>query len=157
MDSSAGRPSAGELAVGADAPRHLAVKRLAMAGATAFLAINLWTGAPLLALWVGSRVVGQSALSMKAVFVVVVVLAVLVFAMAVALAWLNAAYDRLTGRPSSEHRLSWLRSMNTQAEDPDLLGTRLSTLERIVMASVYLAVIAFVLWFFLLARAPLPG
>src|SRR5664280_840236 len=128
-----------------------------MAGATAFLAINLWTGAPLLALWVGAQVVGQNALSMKAVFIVVGVLAVLVFAMAVALAWLNAEYERLTGRPPREHRLSWLRSMNTQAEDMTLEGTRISVLERIVIASVYVAVIALLVWFFVFARSPLPG
>ena len=64
-------------------PRHLAVKRAALAAATAFLAINLWTGAPLLALWVGSQVVGKTVLSMRAVFVVVAVLAVLVFTIAV--------------------------------------------------------------------------
>jgi hypothetical protein len=157
MDQPAGRSSPGELPGPADTPRFLVLKRIAMAGATAFLAINLWTGAPLLALWVGSKVVGQRALSMKAVFVVVVVLAVLVFAMAVALAWLNTAYDQLTGRPSSERRLSWLRSMNTQAEDASLAGTRISTLERIVMASVYIAVITFVVWFFVFAGSPLPG
>jgi hypothetical protein len=157
MDQPAGRSSPGERPGPADTPRFLVLKRTAMAGATAFLAINLWTGAPLLALWVGSRVVGQSALSMKAVFIVVVVLAVLVFAMAVALAWLNAAYERLTGRPPREHRLSWLRSMNTQAEDPSPAGTRITVLERIVIASVYLAVITFVVWFFVFARSPLPG
>ncbi len=63
------------------------LKRTALAAATAFLAINLWTGAPLIALWVGSQVVGETVLSMKAVFVVVIVLAVLVFSMAIALAW----------------------------------------------------------------------
>ena len=52
------------------------LKRIAMVAATAFLSINLWTGAPLFALWVGSQVVGQTALSMQAVFVVVIVLAV---------------------------------------------------------------------------------
>jgi hypothetical protein len=128
-----------------------------MAGATAFLAINLWTGAPLLALWIGSRVVGQTALSMRAVFVVVIVLAALVFTMAVALAWLNSAYGRLTGRPVGEHRLSWLRSMNTQAEDPVVIGMRSSVLERIVVASVCLAVISFLVWFFFFAGSPLPG
>jgi hypothetical protein len=157
MDQPTGRSSPGEIPGAVDNPRFVILKRTAMAGATAFLAINLWTGAPLLALWVGSQVVGQNALSMKAVFVVVVVLAVLVFLMAVALAWLNASYDRLTGRHSSEHRLSWLRSMNTQAEDTTLVGTRISTLERIVMASVYIAVIAFVVWFFAFAGSPLPG
>ncbi len=42
----------------------MALKRVTMAAATAFLSINIWTGAPLLALWVGSRVVGQTVLSM---------------------------------------------------------------------------------------------
>jgi hypothetical protein len=137
--------------------RFIAVKRLSMAGATAFLAINIWTGAPLLALWVGSQVVGKTALSMQAVFVVVIVLAVLVFAMAMALAWLNATYDRLTGRPSGEQRLTWLNSMNAQQEDPLIIGTTISALERIVMASVYLAVVTLLVWFFFFAGSPLPG
>ena len=38
---------------------------------------------------------------MKAVFVVVVVLAVLVFAMAIALAWLNGAYDAADGQAAA--------------------------------------------------------
>ena len=139
------------------AARHYALKRAAMAGATAFLAVNLWTGAPLLALWVGSRVVGETTLSMKAVFVVVIVLAVLVFAMAVALARLNAAYEELTGRPAGERRLRWMRSMNTVREDPLVIGMRVSALERIVVASVYLAVITFLVWFFFFAKSPLPG
>jgi hypothetical protein len=136
--------------------RFLSARRVAIAAATAFLAINLWTGAPLLALWVGSKVVGQRSLSMAAVFVVLVVLGVLVFALALALAWLDAAYNRLTGVPLRESRLTWLRSMNTQGET--VSGDRaITALERIVMASVYLAVVAFVVWFFVFARSPLPG
>jgi hypothetical protein len=139
------------------APRHLALKRIAMAAATAFIAINIWTGAPLLALWVGSQVVGKTALSMQAVFVVVIVLAVLVFALAMALAWLNASYDRITGRPAGEQRLTWLRSMNVKPDDELLIGTTVSALERIVMASVYIAVITLLAWFFFFAGSPLPG
>lgn len=132
------------------------LKRISMAAATAFIAINLWTGAPLFALWVGSQVVGKTVLSMTAVFVVVAVLAVLVFAMAVALAWLNGAYDRLTGRPSAgESRLAWLRSM--RAEQGDQIGLSVSALEQIVVISVYVAVVAFLIWFFFLAGSPLPG
>jgi hypothetical protein len=130
-------------------------KRAAMAGATAFIAINIWTGAPLLALWVGSKTVGRSVLSMQAVFVVVVVLAVLLFPMVMALAWLNSSYNTLTGRPEGERRLRWLRSMSTQGRDRDETG--ISMLERIVMASVYVAVIALLVWFFFFARSPLPG
>jgi hypothetical protein len=137
-------------------PRLFGVQRAAMAAATAFLAINLWTGAPLLALWVGSKTVGRSVLSMEAVFVVVMVLALLLFPMVMALAWLNESYNRLTGRPEGERRLSWLRSMSTQGQDDgDTLG--ISALERIVMTSVYVAVVALLVWFFFFARSPLPG
>ncbi len=138
-------------------PRLIVAKRVAMVAATAFLAINLWTGAPLVALWVGSQVVGSSVLSMGAVFVVVAVLAVLVFSMSVALAWLSASYDRLSGREPGEQRLPWMRSVRGEEgiEEPGY-GAGITALERIVMISVYLAVICFLLWFFLLAGAPTP-
>lgn len=137
--------------------RGFALKRTGLAAATAFLAVNLWTGAPLLALWVGSRVVGRSVLSMEAVFVVVIVLAVLVLAMAFALAWLNSAYEQLTGAPRGERRLAWMRSMNTQEEDPEIIGMRINILDQIVMASVYIAVITLLVWFFFFAGSPLAG
>jgi len=142
--------------VAPDAPvRYLRTKRLAMAAATAFLAMNLWTGAPLFALWVGSRAVGQRTLSMGAVAVVVVVLAALVVAMLFALVWLDATYRRLTGHPLRENRLTWLRSMNTQGQTLSE-GPSMDLLEAIVVATVCLAVLALVVWFFLFAGSPLP-
>lgn len=135
----------------------MVLKRAAMAAATAFLAINIWTGAPLVALWVGSQVVGSTTLSMGAVFVVVIVLAVLVFGMAIALAWLNSSYDRMMGIPPRESRLSWLRTMNLEDDEEEIIGMRVTALERIVVMSVYLAVIALLVWFFLFAGSPLPG
>ena len=48
-----------------------------MAGATAFITVNVWTACPLLAVWVGSRVVGQRQLSVTAVGVVIVALGAL--------------------------------------------------------------------------------
>ncbi len=139
-------------------PQGTLLKRAALVGATAFLSINLWTGAPLIALWVGSQVVGQSVLSMKAVFVVVIVLAVLVFSMAIGLAWLNSTYDRLSGRAPGEQRLPWMRSMSGEEgiEQPGY-GAGISPLERVVMTSVYLAVISFLVWFFFFAGAPTPS
>ena len=150
--------SSGGAGEGPRRPRHLALKRAALAGATAFLAINIWTGAPLLALWVGSQVVGKTVLSMRAVFVVVIVLSVLVFGMAVALAWLNTTYDRLMGRrPTNQSRLKWLRSFNAQEEDQEeeIIGYRPSALELIVVAVVYFAVVCLLAWFFFLAGPPL--
>lgn len=133
------------------------LKRVLLSAATAFLAINLWTGAPLFALWVGSQVVGKKQLTIQAVFVVVAVLAVLVFAIALALVRLNATYDRLIGRPTTERRLTWLRSMRDEDWREELdrkLGV--TALERIVMGTVWVAVIALLVWFFVFARSPLP-
>jgi hypothetical protein len=131
------------------------IKRVLLVGATAFLAVNIWTGAPLLALWVGSQTTGEKSLSMASIFVVVLVLAGVVAAMAVGLAWLDATYKRLTGIPLREHRLAWLRSMNTQDDRSQVV--RLSAVERAVMFSVYLAVIALLLTFFLIHASPLPS
>jgi hypothetical protein len=135
----------------------MTLKRIGMAAATAFLAINIWTGAPLLALWVGSRVVGQKTLSMTAVFVVVVVLAVVVFVMAVALTWLNNTYDELIERPRTERRAPWLRSMRAESEGHVSSRVGTTALEQIVTLSVYLAVITLLVWFVFFAGPPLVG
>jgi len=133
----------------------MTLKRVSMAAATAFLAINLWTGAPLLALWVGSRAVGEKTLSMTAVFVVVVVLAALVFVMAVALTWLNNTYDELIERPRTERRAPWLRSMRAESEGHISSRVGTTALEQIVTTSVYIAVIALLVWFVFFAGPPL--
>jgi hypothetical protein len=135
--------------------RVMTLKRVGMAGATAFITVNIWTGCPLLALWVGSQVVGEQALSMAAIGVVVVVLAVLVFVMVVALTWLNNIYDELTGRPRTERRATWMRSMRAEAEGHVSQRVGITALERIVMINVYVAVIALLIWFFFLAGSPL--
>jgi hypothetical protein len=135
----------------------MALKRVTMAAATAFLTVNIWTGCPLLALWVGSQAVGNRALSMGAVGLVVVVLAVLVFVCALALTWVNNAYDELTGRPRAERRATWLRSMRAEAEGHVSQRVGITLLERIVMVNVYLAVIAFALWYVFSAGAPGPS
>ena len=122
------------------------LKRTTMAGATAFLAINIWTGAPLFALWVGSQVGDQTHLTMREVLVVLVVLAALAAAMAVALTSLNNAYDELVGRPRVERRVPWLRSMRDEPEGHISSRVGITALERTVMVTVYVAVIALVIW-----------
>ena len=138
--------------------RVSALKRLILLTATTLVSVNIWTGAPLLALWVGSRVVGRRSLTMGSVLLVVVLLVVFVTSMAVALTWLSARYDRLTGRPSGEHRTSpWLRSM--RGEEENLARARLGTtpVEWIVTVSTVVAVISLEVWFFVFAGSPLPG
>lgn len=111
------------------AVRFFGVRRTLILIATTLIAVNFWTGAPLAALWIGSRILGGGALTMTAVFVVVVSLAVLLGVMALILTWLNARYDELIGRPTGERRtLPWLRSM--RAEEADLLRKKRGTTSR---------------------------
>ena len=147
--------SAGKTHEGAEAPRHLALKRVLCAGATAFITINIWTGCPLLALWVGSQVSNSHILSMAAVGVVVVVLAILLLVMVVALAWLNNVYDELVGRPHAERRDTWLRSMRAEAEGHVSQRVGITTLERIIMINVYVAMIGLAIWWIFFAGPPM--
>jgi hypothetical protein len=140
-----------------EAPPWLTLKRLAVAAATAFLSINLWTGAPLLALWVGARSSDDTVLSMRAVCVVVLVLAMLVLVIAIALTWLSNTYDELVGRQQCERRMPWLRSMRGEAEGHISARVGITLPERIVMTSVYLAVIALLIWFLFFAGSSLPN
>ena len=142
----------------ARAVRFIGAQRTLLLSATTLIAINIWTGAPLAALWVGSRVVGQRLLSMTAVFAVIVTLAVLVSAMTFALIRLSARYDKLVGRPTGKPTpVPWLRSM--RAEDTDLLRAERgnTAVEMIVVASTVIAIVSFEVWFLFFAGSPLPG
>ena len=48
--------------------------RVGLVAAMAITSLNVWTGAPLLGLWVGSRLAGESGTSMLGVFAAVVVI-----------------------------------------------------------------------------------
>src|SRR3954447_24117660 len=78
--------------------------RVLVMAAMTVVAVNIWTGAPLLALWVGSRVEGDSGLSMGAVFVVIAVMALTMFVLVRLLALLGARHDRMLGREPATRR-----------------------------------------------------
>jgi len=128
--------------------------RLALAAAAAFVTVNIWTGAPLLALWVGSRTAGPTGLSMTAVFVVVVVLLALVLALTALLIRINARYDRLAGRSADRRVLPWMRSMRSEREAYVKQRRGVSAVERVVVLSVSIAVLVFNAWFFFFAGSP---
>ncbi|HET6449520.1 MAG TPA: hypothetical protein VFG31_10470 [Conexibacter sp.] len=132
-------------------------KRIALAAAAAFVTVNIWTGAPLMALWVGSRAAGPSGLSMTAVGVVVVVLTGLVIALTVLLGRINARYDQLTGRAAERRVSPWMRSMRGEREDYMRARHGISSIERVVVWSVTAAVLVFNVWFFVFAGSPLGG
>ncbi len=137
----------------------MALKKIGLVAASALCSINLWTGAPLFAVWVGSKVQGNlNNLSMTAVFSVVAVLAAMVFLLAWALTWLNARYDDLSGRPAAaRHTSPWLRSMRDEREHDVRQKYGISAIERTVVVCVVAGVLAFEVWFFFFAGSSLPN
>jgi hypothetical protein len=124
--------------------------RIALAGLTAVLAINLWTGAPLFAIWVGSRVQKGTGLTMSTVIVVMAVLAACVTLLVLALSRVEAAYKTVTGQETHRRTAPWLRSM--RGERPELAEQQgLTGFEKGLAAAVVLGVVAFEGWFFFFA------
>jgi hypothetical protein len=137
-------------------PRHLNLKRLGIVTATALAAVNAWTGAPLLAVWVGSQVRAGRLLSMRGVVTVVAVLAVLTFLLGLALTWLSAKYDRLTGRPRLAGQTSpWQRAKRGDRVQDIRSRYGMSAPEKVVAACVVTAVLVFEVWFLFFAGSPL--
>jgi len=131
------------------------IERIALAAAAAFVTVNIWTGAPLLALWVGSQAAGPSGLSMTAIGVVVVVLIALVLGLTWLLTRINHRYDALTGRTVDRRVSPWMRSMRGEREDYARQKQGTSAVERVVVLSVTAAVLVFNVWFFFFAGSPL--
>ena len=119
-------------------------------------AVNIWTGAPLLAVWIGSRVVTSSQPTMSSIFLVVVVLAAACLALIYVLNVSSQAYDDLTGRPQSVRRhVPWLRSMRAERVVYEREKDSVTSLERILVVTVAAAVIAFEVWFFFFSPSPI--
>lgn len=134
------------------------IRRILIATAMAIVAVNLWTGSPILALWIGSRVQGSSDVpQMTAVLAVVAALGFQSYVLTKVLVRLGAKDQQLGGGPVRRYREPppWLRSMrgerNRYIEGP----SSLTRLDRILVVVFVLAVLAMQLWFFFFAGSPL--
>jgi predicted secreted protein len=135
------------------------LKRFGLAALMALLALNVWTGSPLLALWIGSRIQGEDTQpSMGAFAAVVVCLVLFSFLLYQALKRVSYAYQEATGTlPTVRSHAPWLRSM--RGERPDYPGNtaRISGAERIVVVTVIIAAVAFEIWFFFFSGSSIGG
>ncbi len=135
---------------GRDPGASIRSARIGLAALTAILTVNLYTGAPLLAIWVGSRVQGGTGLTMKAVGAVIGVLVVAIVVIVFLLLRVEAAYKVLTGQPTKRETAPWLRSLRD--ERPELRERRpLDGFEKGLVLAVVLAIAFFEVWFFFFA------
>ena len=134
------------------------IKPILLAAAMAFLALNVWTGAPLLAVWIGSKVQGEeSQPSMAAYVVVIVSLIAFSWGLYQLLKITMHAYQQATGTtPTVRTHAPWLRSM--RGERPEYsAGARISGAEKIVVVTVLIAATAFEIWFFFFSGSSIGG
>ena len=130
--------------------------RIGLVSLMAVVTMNIWTGGPLLALWIGSRFQPSSGLSMFAVAMAAISLAVISYVLVGILARIDAYYRRVTGRPSSVSRhVPWLRSMRGERPHEQRHIGELSALEKILIVAVVIAVAAFEIWFFFYSSSPI--
>ena len=128
--------------------------RVVLAALTAILAINLVTGAPLFAIWVGSRVQTSTQLTMGTVALVIGTLVVTVAIIVFLLTRIEAMYKDLTGQPTSRRTSPWLRSMRGE-RDEEMRRRPLSGYEKALVAVVVATGAAFEVWFFFFSGSPI--
>jgi hypothetical protein len=125
-------------------------KRLLLLALMALAAVNLFTGAPLFAIWVGSRVQGDSGgVSMTALLSVMVVLALVCWALVWALNAMGARHDELVGRPADRRQTPWMKPFNDPGRQAQ--GVSLRALDKVLVGAVVIAGLAFEIWFFFFA------
>jgi hypothetical protein len=132
-------------------------KRYGLAALTAFLALNIWTGSPLLALWIGSRVQGSaSQTSFGAILAIVGCLAIFSIGLYQALKYVMHSYQEATGTlPTVRTHAPWLRSMRGERPEYQAAAASISGIERVIVVSVVLAAAAFEIWFFFFSGSPI--
>jgi len=148
---------------GADArpenrPKQPLWRRVLLVAGMILATLNIWTGSPVLALWVGSQVQGSdSTLEMSTVGVVVLVLSVMVLLLARAIAWLDIRYADAVGRPPKARQVRpWLKSLAGKYGDPKKVPQPLTALEWVLVSKGVSEVGLCEVWFFFFAGSSLP-
>ena len=130
------------------------LKRAGLLAAMAVVAVNIWTGSPLLALWIGSRIQGTGGLKMGAVFAVIAVMVVTSMLLIRVLGALGQAHDRMLGiRPAQRRQQPWMRSLSGERASSERRRARVSALDVVLVGTVLVAAAAFEVWFFFFSGA----
>ena len=129
------------------------LKRIGLLIAMDLLTINIYTGSPLLAVWVGSKAQGSGPPSMGAIFLAFVTLVVACLILVWLMSRVGERYDALSGKGRGVRRtVPWLRSMRGErVTDSRDRGEATSGIDVVLVGCVVLGVLAFEAWFFFFA------
>src|SRR6476646_8786720 len=129
------------------------LERIGLLTLMALLTINIYTGGPLFAVWVGSRVQGTGPPSMAAIFAIVGTLGLVCGGLVWLMSRVGSRYDALSGKGRSVKRtVPWLRSMRGERQtDARERGENTSSMDMVIVGCVVLGVVAFEAWFFFFA------
>jgi hypothetical protein len=131
-------------------------KRAALVVLMALLTINVFTGSPLLAMWVGSQVQGPGPPTMAAYGSAAATLAGGSFLLVRLLAMASRSHDSLLGRRATvKEHLPWLRSMRGARPHEESSQRTLVALDVILIAAVVVAFVAFEIWLLFYAGSPI--
>jgi hypothetical protein len=132
------------------------IRRVALLSLIGLASLNLWTGGPLFALWVGSHTQGSGPLTMLSLLATCAVLLAVSLGLVRLIAILQNAYRKQTGDATHvRSHTPWLRSM--RGERPVYPGeqARVTAPERILVLVVIVAVAVFEIWFFFFSGSPI--
>jgi hypothetical protein len=116
--------------------------------------VVMWIGVPLGLIYLASRLAGSSNPSAGPYVLVLVGLPIGMAIVGKCLGMLDRAHSRLTGRADDTRRPpAWMRSMRAERGSTRRGGV----LDRVMIASVGVAILAFGIWFFAFAGSSLPN
>jgi hypothetical protein len=130
--------------------------RVALVAGMLVSAMNVWTGVPVLGLWVGSRFVRHGDISMLALLIAVATMAAGALALLKLIALLDLRLRHLSGRDRLVSRhLPWLRSMRGERPFAREIGAHLDPLDYVLVVAVVVAAVAFEIWFMFFSTSPI--
>jgi hypothetical protein len=130
------------------------IQRALLLALMAVVSINIWTGSPLLALWIGSRIQGDQAVSMGAVFGVIACMVITSLLLVKLLSVLGARHDKLSGRTVAQRRQQpWMRSLSSERAGEQRRRAPVAALDVVLVGTCVLAAVAFEVWFFFFSGA----
>jgi hypothetical protein len=115
--------------------------------------VVMWIGVPLGLIYIASQLASSSNPTVGPYLLVLVGLPIGMAIVGKCLGILDRAHSRLTGRiDTTRHHATWMRSMRAER----VSTRRAGVLDRVMITSVALAILAFGIWFFAFAGSSLP-